>query len=577
MLPQEIIVTIANNLSTKDRITCTSVCRSWKDPFQRALWKHIEMKTRERLWMICYEASQQGNKYHSNGHCTHDFCISFHESIDNEDFYTLLKVFPSLRSLKIVADLSPTITLKREPGNIFWKALTVLDIVPPRYNDETDIKEFANLLSFTPNVKRLTILQSPQGGVECTWNDLEVIHDCLPLLNHLEIYTNLSDFESKDAADFTQIKPTRVTSLIIHSYDQCIFWVYYFACKYPKVHTIKCSLLGDLAEGEETDSVCAKLKNLSSPFQHLKTLETNTNLTEIYKNDVFYTLLDQNGVKLKDVTCILGWGNDTFIYSRMRDLFDVTLTSILSKIRGSVERLSINCPTILKLDSLLLSISLCTTLVDLQLCVKSETVLLEHIIRCFPSLKRLAIRSHSGLSILNNSKKMAHNSLETLELSMVTISQDVLRTSSQNMTNLKRMVLEDVTIEGHLSKENGEFCIDMSSTRFDYLKLKDVHFHYYYHLRSCFCINFSSVLQSDYQEQRESEKRRFMFSRQYFESRKLEMKNKPNPDRQHNSCQGHLGNDMWRDDLSRGYATLRCKGVETLNIHGCAAHNIFPE
>ncbi|KAI9008976.1 hypothetical protein CLU79DRAFT_775469 [Phycomyces nitens] len=577
MLPQELIIMIANNLSTKDRLVCSTVCKAWKDPFQRSLWRSIELNAREKLWMVCYDSKKKGSKYDLNGHCTHELLISFTAGIDNQDFHTLLFVFPSLRALKIEAEILPTVNLSRAPGQPYWNMLTSLDIIPPRYKDEAIIVEFARLLTFTPNVRYLGILQSSSKGIECGWRDIEVVHESLPLLIELEISINLVDLEDEDTKDIARVQPSRVTRLIINSFDQSIFWVYYFACKYPDVQTIKCSLLGDQSDYEETDILYPKLAELSSPFQKLKTLETNSNLAEMFKHDVFYVLLHKLGVKLKNVTCVLDWEEDPQMYSSMDGLLYGTFTGIFNSIQESVERLSISSPTILKEDGLFANISICTTLIDLELRINSEHVELENIIRHFPSLKKLAIDSSDGSELVNPPKILPDNCIEILKLEMLKISQEALRTISCNLTHLKKMVLSNVTIWGNVSVETGEFCINMSSTRFEYLQLEDVHFHHYYLGQSCFCINFSAVLQSDYREQPESEKKRLRHSQKYFESRRKKTRSASKPDRHQNSCQGHLGHDTWRDDLSRGYAILRCKAADKLYIEGCRAHNIFPE
>ncbi|KAL0096095.1 hypothetical protein J3Q64DRAFT_1706136, partial [Phycomyces blakesleeanus] len=279
MLPQEIISIIADNLSTEDRLICTSVCKSWKDPFQESLWKHVEFKTRDKFDMFYDEASQHDSVYHLNGQWTEELSITCESFIKDQRFQTLLEVFPNIKSLTIFPDTMIN-TSKTEPGQIFWKSLTFLRIIPPIHYSEFDIKTFSRILSFTPNVKRLEMVDAVYDILECTWKDIDVIHDCLPLLEHLEIAPFLALFESTDTPDFSGIKPTRVTSLTIPKYEQCIVWVNYFAHKYPNINPRKCSFLKDITEDRETKNVWAKLKRSIVRCSHTCSSHENTEETE---------------------------------------------------------------------------------------------------------------------------------------------------------------------------------------------------------------------------------------------------------------------------------------------------------
>ncbi|KAL0095458.1 hypothetical protein J3Q64DRAFT_1828588 [Phycomyces blakesleeanus] len=471
-LPFEIISNIALRLSLKDKKTCTTVCRAWKEPFQRYLWDTIELDQKSQL---VDEASQYSISliYRTNGYRVRKLTLDTCWFPTPEECTTYARYFGNVEHLNLQLihfAIQPAKTLKLD----VWNSLRHLQITTKTYYNHFRVKDFLNNI---PPIHHLTQLSiDPHMGSNSVINseeELDVIHALFPRLEYLSAGLTLAPPKEKDAKRTSPALPA--SNMLQARFNKGVVSIDcldYFSKKYPNIHTLKFNIVSKVSKVKEVSSKLAQgLLDLPFLFPRLKKLY----ISEILDFDCNYIpicpLLAQFGVGLKNIHYSL------VTHNKLHTEYPVDAINLVCCNLPTIETLSLDLSQAKSnMYTIVAKLGVYPRLVSLDLSVPQTSVALDVLLDYCFNLKTIKLKSQTLFTKSDLIGNLPRHGLENLELSGSIIDMSVFTHVSFRCLNLKQLVVKDVSIQGLLSK-TGNLCIDMPHTHLRLLDFRRVRFY----------------------------------------------------------------------------------------------------
>ncbi|KAL0075906.1 hypothetical protein J3Q64DRAFT_1841110 [Phycomyces blakesleeanus] len=492
-LPFEILTLIATHLSQKDKLCCMSVCRAWNVPFRDALWDTVDINRKERLEAICNLSTVQQNIYQTQGNRVQALRLKRRIETTDHQLCILQRFFQQIKRLNIELNALTVKDFGRMSDWSLWRSLTDLKMYIPRLDDGRRKKDLVDILSCLPRLVRLDISEHSRFSAHrYTWDTLESIHAHLPRLKYLQLSLPFDPIPANDIKHIKSITPaTNISTVRLLGHNVNLGWLYYFAVKYPNVHTLESRLLQREASWTRDIPDNETLRLLSSfqrPFPHLKAVTITQEATPGLQLDLFLEILQRFFGHLKSINYNLHTtGGSSLDNDHPQSISDNPI--LLSS--SALEKLVLQVGPISTTPQLRspLRLGVNSRLVELDLNFFDTSIHLDSVLNDCVSLKRMKLRSGvitltdhladrpSSSSSSSSSALLFAHGLESVELCRAKVDPKVFNYLSFRCRFLNEMILNDVSIPALISKETGSFCLDMSYTHFKNLKLHGVEFY----------------------------------------------------------------------------------------------------
>ncbi|OAD73812.1 hypothetical protein PHYBLDRAFT_168242 [Phycomyces blakesleeanus NRRL 1555(-)] len=473
-LPFEIILHLANFLPTKDRLTCTSVCRSWKVPLQESLWRTVDICNKTKLDAICDITSDQHDIFKINGHRVHTLRLADWLSVNDRQFYTIQNRFQYLNRLyvriKVLGDIGFDDTTD-------WKLsrhLSQLEIYIEGLTPVAKVNTLFKILSFSPSIIRLEYIKYyyPRG-ITYTLEDFEKLHTLLPQLQYLSLDAEF-DIPFEDLTKISTIMPVndltvvklRMTNLSLQS-------LYYFLHKYHKLRTLELDILSNSNRSHfDRNEILPMFSSLNSVFPYLEKIIIKGPTTSGFAFITLWKLIRQFDTPLKHL-----------VYDISSRVFtsDRPAGAIIECIRycsTTLETISIFGDVRFSYPHMLpLALGLCHRLVALNFGVNSNSIALDDLLDHCTSLKRLRLSARRLYTKSKSPNGAPIHKLQILETTHAMIEVSLFSYLSCRCKYLKYLRMADAKVFGQVSRRTGSLCIDMFNSRFELLQLNSVCFY----------------------------------------------------------------------------------------------------
>ncbi|KAI9013893.1 hypothetical protein CLU79DRAFT_890394 [Phycomyces nitens] len=469
-LPFEIISIIANFLSLKDKLCCTTVCRTWRIPFQESLWLTIDISGRRKLESICDPIS---HIYQVSGYRVQTLNLAWRLGVSDEQLYTFQQLFPNLKQLYIRQGSLSKDNFGKTTDWSLWRSLTHLNVSLSWLSLEDEAKELVHILSFTPNLKWLEYSDAAIDQKRLyTWENIDALHLHLPHLSYLSMAVYLDPIPPADLLRVTNVNQAEsLTTLKLCVDNMDIWWMYYMARKYLSIQTLELRADSERYRPKDyLETAMPLFSTLTRAFPNLKTAVLTSRPGMELPQTMFWALVNRLCVPLKNLTYEMGFCEDD------PNLLRKYVTQSIRSCSNTLETLYISSPVDFS-DRLGVvgALETCRFLVNLHImaynCSLAFDILLDHCV----SIKRLTLNVEILCEVPYTASTESHG-LQMLDISRATTCADLFSYISHRCRRLKYMRLADMNVIGQLSN-GGRICLDMSPCRFDYLELNRVLFY----------------------------------------------------------------------------------------------------
>ncbi|KAL0084939.1 hypothetical protein J3Q64DRAFT_1699236 [Phycomyces blakesleeanus] len=298
-LPFEILIHISNSLSTEDQLSCALTCKTWRYPFQKALWKNIQICTYQSMQKIIDSIKASQNVLTAYPFLVHSLHIRqdcYMTEMTDINLYDLFRHLPNIKRLDLgdidYRDMNTEIEKSKET----WKSLEVLKIRYKGTEDKKRARHFFKLINTCSMLKEIEILHD-----ECIFrikfgvNEFDKLHQNLQSLSSFKVNIYLTPNLSVPMDTIPDTIPAfPVTSVEINSKEYRHvdrngtsshntwdpWWLYYFCHKYPNLRYLKLHV----AETHHTlmylcdkKKLVSLVKSTPNAFRHLEAFELTTN------------------------------------------------------------------------------------------------------------------------------------------------------------------------------------------------------------------------------------------------------------------------------------------------------------
>ncbi|KAI9010888.1 hypothetical protein CLU79DRAFT_449135 [Phycomyces nitens] len=307
-IPPEILSIIADFLQPTDRKTCLLVCKHWKDPFQESLWRslHISKNVWIHDFMTCVKEDDLAEK------STLVKSIELHNIMNstNHIITFLITLFPNVTNL-VYSESHRHIENIVMPSLSGWEKLTHMSI---RFGHQVNLgnpEVLFSTLRALPSLIHLTIHHkadfASQTAVE--WEHIDRLHFHLPRLSYLKFHIN---FRKTKLSDIVKVRQT-IPLNDLKTVDYCtsnidIYWLYYFALKYPKLETLKLTIDNVPKKHIDPSSDQNKAEILSELpcfFPCLKNIHIIDKCNSGFDSSIIYSQLWNSGAKIENIEASL--------------------------------------------------------------------------------------------------------------------------------------------------------------------------------------------------------------------------------------------------------------------------------
>ncbi|KAI9014486.1 hypothetical protein CLU79DRAFT_766954 [Phycomyces nitens] len=467
-LPFEILTNISKFLHTKDKFHCMFTCRSWKTPFQESMWRKVCILDRKKLEAICGTSAIKDSIY-LNGHNTRDLYLNGKIQTTDSQLYALQLCFQNLRRLYIKRNCLDEADFGKQADWNLWQYLEDLCIVLDELRINNTEKVFLGIISCLPRLKRLDLIRhSWKTKLGFTMEDFETLHKYLPSLEYLTLSVDLGTLSREELMQTKTIDPAH--KLTVFKVDTKIAdhrWLYYFAQKYPNIHTLRWEPYDkNGAKDDHLEETSNLLKSVPGAFRHLTTLNVHSAGTSDWLHLSFWKILCPSSLIVKNISC------RPYLHTRNPEVLEDIIRTCLDSFSRTVETLSIkgrhrfNIPH--KITELFVYLPL---LVYLNIDQPDASIVLDDLLNRCMALKRLRF-SCGWISVSSDS----HNVLKRHELRMIevydsTINTDTFDYLSFHCRNLKYLSLTEIKAIGKVSQKSGSLCLNMSYSSFEMLHI----------------------------------------------------------------------------------------------------------
>ncbi|KAL0073796.1 hypothetical protein J3Q64DRAFT_1780359 [Phycomyces blakesleeanus] len=469
-LPYEVVCLIASHVEKDYQLIGALVCKRWTEPFLNAYWYSftIHKGIADR---ICDKAYRY-NIYLNNVHRVYELKCFDQLIFDMEYRSKLPQIYLGIRRFVYLEQYEPhSIAEKIDWGT--WNFLSHLEIQFLSFKPFV-LKDLITSLSESPFLYHLTLIQRLKmkncaSMNDISWVDIESIHLNLRRLEVLHIDFEHIRISNGDMNKIRCVSPAQtVTTLICNSNSVDTHWVFYFALKYPYLHTLE---LKDYKVNTETHAAYDEateeeniqlLSTLDQFFPHLKNISQRTRSGPRLHFSTFFKSLRNFGTQVErakvsvSLHCSkpIGILNSYFNFSS--DTLSVLWVDLVYYMyKEPVTTLLPSYPYLAELHIA----ATCTIEIDVMLD------------KC-PSLRLLDIES--AYVYLSNQPDNSHNThpLQRLELKNIETSTQVFKHISFRCRKFLFMKLIHVKFKASEFTENSEILLDMRYTQLDFLVIR---------------------------------------------------------------------------------------------------------
>ncbi|OAD78660.1 hypothetical protein PHYBLDRAFT_140720 [Phycomyces blakesleeanus NRRL 1555(-)] len=462
-LPFELLTHISLFLSTKEKYTCSFVCKSWQAPFQESLWS---------LLVIC---SQVG--------LTSLFkLLSSNENIlERTEDHHLQSTFQNIKYLDIRYDGVLVLDLWKSTNWNLWSNLTQMWITFNTLRAENQTEYFVNTMSYLPQLWRLYIKNaSGKQVLNFTMQDLENLHDNLPRLRELTIVKPTILFRPEDCRHVNDVYPAKNLKVLkllevakVHQQ-----WIHYFSRKYCNLNTLifKTTHFIELSnqQKEEYESISS---DHNPSFPDLNTVEISC-LNDLSKmHTPFFNTIRTPSPPLKRLKHTFDFSHDN------SENIENTLKDYINTYLSTLETLLVNIVKFRRPPYTLADMFYPSpNIVELEVTAQYSDMALDKFLEKYVSLRKMRISEASILLTpdLLNKKPANTHPLRVIEINDAKANADALEYLSSHCKHLSYMRLSRVDIYGNQTQDARNLNIDMSHTHFKKLNLQLVKFYPFY-------------------------------------------------------------------------------------------------
>ncbi|KAL0091156.1 hypothetical protein F4703DRAFT_1837607 [Phycomyces blakesleeanus] len=402
------------------------------------------------------------------GHCVH---------LTSEQLYTIQKTFPNIKHLYLQNLYINTSYVGTGTNWLIWKSLTELRIDFYGILRTKPDKAFIDTVSNLPLLRRLDFGGDPCNLVDQTLalSDFELLHTRLIHLSHLELSTNLLVTSGTEVRRMTEVLPAKKIKIFRMLSKQTDHrWLYYFARKYPNLEKLTFSTFNDKVESDkQKNDIIALLRNLTRPFQHLKTLHLGSVNYPHKEYLLFWDIITCCRVSLECIHVYSCNAANDRIFSRdLRNLPKVLIEICSTKFSETIKDLSFMCDKHMNIPkSLIKQNDVFCNLVHLKIRYPLEPFKLDDLLdkKIFlQSLTLFKVVIDINPDALTSTKRHA---LRLFEVHYSNLTSDILRYLSTHCGNLNSLHLIKTIVNGSINSTPGCQFIDLTYTRFKSLRL----------------------------------------------------------------------------------------------------------
>ncbi|OAD73241.1 hypothetical protein PHYBLDRAFT_145645 [Phycomyces blakesleeanus NRRL 1555(-)] len=340
-LPFEILLQIADSLSTRDRLSCALTCMGWRYLFQSALWTSIRTNDFCNIKILIDIIKGSKNTFVSYGLWVYSLRIGHYyvESRASEtQFSELVKCLPNLKHLDLDERSHIYFDTDTARSN---KKLNSLKSLKIGYTTNKYIQPTKNVLK-TINVcsmlQRLEIHRFRRGfRMDFSVDDFDNMHQKLQNLSSFgaEIYFN-PDFPATLDKIPSTAPAFAITSVDINSklYDSVIgqettndnnwnpLWLYYFGYKYPNLRSLKLhatDMRENIKYSNKRQTMISIFQSNPNAFRHLEAFSLTTDCFFEFTDLILWELFCASKVSLKHLAIDIAYGSYNY-YSYPIDL-----------------------------------------------------------------------------------------------------------------------------------------------------------------------------------------------------------------------------------------------------------------
>ncbi|KAI9015328.1 hypothetical protein CLU79DRAFT_890043 [Phycomyces nitens] len=471
-LPFEILSNIALRLSLVEKKICTTVCRAWKEPFQRYLWDTMEVNQVRYLDPSNMSKITLDN-YKTNGHRVRKLKAQGQHFLTPVEAYYLKSYFENTESFTFKLTSTCSILQMNMLNLNTWTSLQSLEIdwgLCYRFKSKYMLDNLASI----PRLKSLIIFgQLKLDELISSEDELDLIHTLFPRLEYLKVGISLIKDQSSWPKRTKPIVPaTSLTEARFKSGMISMDYLYYLSQKYPCIHTLEINILQKVSKELNTWHESAKIVlSLPGLFPRLKKLYLNETLQVNVPHISFCELLKIYGVE------------PSFLNYKFATNDGISKTNPIN----AVNLICFNLPSVktltidLSLDksnayTIVTGLVAYRNLVFLNLLIPFTSIALDVILDSCWSLKTIKLSSQTLFVRPGFIENLLIHGLTRLELESSIVDILVFGHISARCPNLKELVANKIKIQGPTS-EPGTACIDMSYSKLESLKLEDVQFY----------------------------------------------------------------------------------------------------
>ncbi|KAI9021676.1 hypothetical protein CLU79DRAFT_752720 [Phycomyces nitens] len=605
-LPFEILGIVASYLPTKDKISCTTVCKLWSAPFQNSLWTTMNINKRT-LKKICNISHDEPNVFQTHGDRVQTINIQQLADVKDDQLYCLQQCFQQIRHLRVLRNGLFDNVFGDTPGWNLWANLVDLCISLPHVNNGDQKDGFYRILACLPHLRHLHVTS---GAYMCktvySWRDLERVHALLPHLETLDLYFIFENVPLEDTQEvLSVIAAKKLTRAVLYCANFSVGWLLYYASKYPNVHTYELTFgIGPVFESSL--QVPEGLDEIKYSFPSLRVATVSHNTVYLHLYHVFWRVFGPFLEPLQSLDYRL---NVLKIQFQSENVDNVDNEFILSSKTLQKLFIKVRLPGRIK-DAFPLKLDYCPCLVDLTLEIPKLVVETDMILKNCISLKKIKLKGNRITLSPAASTTSEKHGLEKIEIWDSDIDPIVLNYISFRCDQLCEMGLHVARITAPGYSEATSVLLDMSFTHFKVLKLCNVVFRVLdgeiedlsgpksntnIHLlvvertqsvpdpdEASPVLDTPLIFQDNYANQmwfqhclrrvnrrlysevRILNKQQVDFAQNYF---KTIVPNERICEPAKSRCfNGFMDKQSWKDDLSRGYVLLRCRYVGRYEI-----------
>ncbi|KAI9014509.1 hypothetical protein CLU79DRAFT_767062 [Phycomyces nitens] len=473
-LPFEILSNIATFLSLKENITCSYVCKLWKEPFQVAAWSDIKIYNSGTFHYITNPRTEEKTVYQINGKYVKSLLLYRTIRTLPVHFKAIQHAFPNVQHLNVgyVFLRKCKYGMESDWGN--WRFLSTLIVELDDFLLDPP-KGFFDMFSFLPALRKLEFVEITPKILKLKIQDLEALYMHAPLLKYIHLVGILLTLGNQDLKIISNICPAKnVTVLTINCLCNDKRWIYYFAKKYPNLRKFVFSIQESSSLPMFPDDKASLLLNrLSRPFVHLEELSLKVSEFPDDSHLTLWNLFSSFEIPVKRLAYSPRFrtGYSDTIVGRAIDASANAFSKTVRELR-IVYHATQQIPRYLNT-----ALYNCTHLVKLYISAFRIEINLDKLLDGCKALDQ-ALFSETDICISPDAPNTftPHN-LTKISFVRSNVTADTLNHISPRCRKLRVLCLSETMINGSVSETTGRLSIDMSYSHLKYFHLKDSQIH----------------------------------------------------------------------------------------------------